>query len=102
MNFNFFVSPQKDEIIKTTIHVKNDKPAIVGNVLDFDEKPIKDAFLVVDEVDKNNYKPLKTKFFTYTDEWGSFALAPLEVDKLYNVKVYTNHEKIRILETILE
>lgn len=99
MSFNFLVSPQKDEIIKTTIHVKNDKPAIIGNVLDFDEKPIENAFLVLEEVDKKSYKPKKIKLFTYTDEWGAFALAPLEVDKLYNVRVYANNEHIRILET---
>ena len=103
MNFNFFVSPQKDEIIDTTIHInQNIKTALIGHVLNINEEPIKDAFLIVYEVEKNSHKQLKMKSFGYTDEWGSFALSPLEVGKLYNVKVYANNENLRTLENNLD
>ena len=78
MDLNFFVAPQKDEIIETTIHInQNTKPALIGSVLDQDNKPIKDAFLALYEFDKKDNKPKKLQLFTYTDEWGSFLLAPL-------------------------
>ncbi|MFI3115175.1 MAG: hypothetical protein R3Y12_03435 [Clostridia bacterium] len=99
MDINFFASPQKDEVIKTTIHInQNSKPAIIGNVVDDNEKPIKDAFLIAYEINKKNHKIIEIGSFAYTDEWGSFVLAPLKVDALYNIKVTVNHEQIRDLE----
>ncbi|MFI3227411.1 MAG: hypothetical protein R3Y09_08365 [Clostridia bacterium] len=103
MDINFFVSPQKDEVIKTTIHInQNNKPAIIGNVVDNDEKPIKDAFLIAYEVDKRNHKIINIGSFAYTDEWGRFILAPLKVDTLYNVKVTANCDTMRVLENLDE
>lgn len=98
MSFNFLISPQKDEIINTTIHIDNTKPALIGNVLNNDDKPIKDAFLILYEIDKDTHKPKNASNFAYTDEWGNFAIAPLEEGKLYSVKIYTNNNKIRFLE----
>ena len=103
MDLNFFVCPQAGEMIDTTIHInQNAKPALVGNVIDIDAKPIKDAFLIVYEVEKSSHKPITITSSSYTDEWGNFALAPLETGKLYNVKVYANNQNKRTLETNIE
>lgn len=97
---NFFVSPQQNEVIETKINVDtNIKPALIGNVYDVFEKPIKEAFVAIYEVDQKQDKLKKLTGFTYTDDFGSFVLAPLEPNKLYNVKIYKHKNDARVLET---
>lgn len=100
---NFFVSPQENEVISTKIHIDTDiKPAIIGSVFDSSQKPIVDAFVTIFEVDREKHIQKELVSYTYTDEFGTFALASLDANKLYNVKVFKNTRDPRVLEPLIE
>ncbi len=96
---NFFVSPQENEVIETKIYTKGEiRPAIIGSILDNNEKPLEGVFIALYKMDKSKEKTTDLVTFTYSDNYGNFILAPLDEGELYNVKIYKSDGKTRVLE----
>lgn len=97
MNFDqaFYVKPSAHEIVQTTVSLSADqRPALIGTVLDPDKKPVEAALVTVFRADRAD-APIGA---LYTDEQGHFAFGPLAPGQLYHVKVFKNGDTVRALE----
>ncbi|MDO4270068.1 MAG: carboxypeptidase-like regulatory domain-containing protein [Eubacteriales bacterium] len=92
---SFYVKPAAHEVVDTTVSLFLDqRPALVGTVVDGDDKPVEAALVTVYRADA----PTRPISALYTDELGRFTFGPLESGKLYHIKVFKSTDGIRALE----
>jgi len=97
MNYSqsFYVKPATHEVVETTVALAADqRPALIGTVVDTNDKPVDAALVTVYRADA----PQTPIGALYTDDQGQFAFGPLEPGKLYHVKVFKRTDQIRALE----
>lgn len=97
MNYkqSFYVKPAAHEVVETTVSLAADqRPALIGNVVSADGKPVDAALVTVYRADA----PATPIGALYTDEHGQFAFGPLAPGQLYQVKVFKLGDAIRALE----
>ncbi len=97
MNYkqSFYVKPAAHEVVETTVSLAADqRPALIGNVVGVDGKPVDAALVTVYRADAPDM-PIAA---LYTDEHGQFAFGPLAPGQLYQVKVFKLGDAIRALE----
>lgn len=82
---------KEGEQLNVNIKVHDEKRAIIhGVVVDKDNKPIKDAVVLLFK--DLNYDPCKVEpyYSTFTDDCGQFIFGPLHPDCDYTIKVWAN------------
>ncbi|WP_461204786.1 transthyretin-like family protein [Clostridium sp. DL1XJH146] len=86
----FEFKPKRNEEIEAIIKVaKEYRSAIHGVVLDYNEKPVKNAVVKLFLKKDSNKKPLlKPLTHTFTDECGQFLFGPLNPCTCYVIKVW--------------
>ncbi len=91
----FAFSPQQNERIEAVVTAPRQLCSIVhGTVLDLEGLRIRQAVVRLFSGIKDDLKPVAD---TLTDDDGEFVLGPLEAEKNYVIKVYTDGVKLREL-----
>lgn len=86
----FEFCPKPNEEIEAIITIKKERRAAIhGIVLDWKNKPVKDAVVKLFEKEKKDCGcALKPITHTFTDECGQFLFGPLDHKKCYVIKAW--------------